>query len=1119
MLLQSYIYAQDVSSQPETINSNHDNIAKVIHITEGKGSVLINDNVYNLEANSVYIIDSGSLYYFSIKADEPFRVNVLNLDRNSVVKTIQGLGQSFEEYCDKIYILDNIGSDKIKDIFSHVSLFAEPTDIFVTEKLLTLLRVCTENSKRAAPKSTAVNRILKYINENLCKRLDLDIISESLHSSIWYLCHTFKETTGFTIKEYIRLARIRKAETLLTTTDYSISAISEMCGFENFSFFSRVFSKEKGLTPSVYRRNNSTPDSIVHIKRSAASATNQPTNQYRVCTSNPIIPAYEYTTIDLCRVFLDLFGATGYSGANLYWESNAANLIFDNQKHLLTVGAVGTYRATARYKDIKRDIAICVIPHNTSTESSKYEVTLFEYDFDDKSTDEILKDWVFQTRPNNLSGFLPPEYPKAPLKSSKKGFIPFPAAYKDDNGEIKHNCFNFPKGPTNVGFMYLKTEHIPSLFQDYRIYCTGTLTGLAKNVPDATVGSTAAKAGLVGRIRTNFEQVLDYNSGYQATLVSIADHPLYKLRDSTAHQNIFLTENLFFEFGYDSETPKYFGANIPSINVGDSYTIMADFKSSTIVTGIKKGSMDDGGKFATREIFAECSQLTNGVNYIRTNRIHSYTATAANLCIGYKGTVGFAFMGAETAIKKFKVTHTVNTANIPTISYMSSQKIDELVKKRQRSLPTPAKATSLVPKRYSQKELNVRHCNPFDIERPENRLAKFCILSNMHLSHKSYFSDFENNSLYKKNFLSFINSSDTEFLVSCGDNLMDGHDYTYESCVKSYKNLSAFYNLMSHLPDKDFFALKGNCDHSVTDFADNFIIKEKNITIIGFYAQYIEYQRSQNRFFLASGILKVKTLEWLKNACENAITENPDTHIIFLCHFSAIDSINSSGFAEDGFSLLADSKRETAYRNELLDIITAYGVELFISGHEDNNHMHYSPIYYNTGYNTGCINYITGNTPVDCTLSVTDNGQTAVTMEQYFYGDFTEASSRPKKSLIKTLGFELTHPKSDGRLENAKKFFAAKKKLTDTFSGRFDGLYRYSFAYCGTDNIDGKEYYKFDVSILKYYIFNGSTIYADSDEEINSPNITAHLFDAYIPSDASFIGELTDDGVTPIKNL
>ena len=183
--------------------------------------------------------------------------------------------------------------------------------------------------------------------------------------------------------------------------------------------------------------------------------------------------------------------------------------------------------------------------------------------------------------------------------------------------------------------------------------------------------------------------------------------------------------------------------------------------------------------------------------------------------------------------------------------------------------------------------------------------------------------------------------------------------------------------------------------------------------------------------------------------------------------------------------------------------------------------MDFKEIHYRTGYNTGCINYCVGNMPVDCTIAkyTDENGLEKIkaTMEQYFYGDFNRSATPTKKSLIKSIGFNLNQPATKNRLKNARQFFIAKKLLTDTFSGRYEGLYRYSFAYQGIHEIDGVSYYKFDVSALKYYIFNNTTIFADADEEISSPLLLSHINDVYIPLDASSICEIKNGRIKTIE--
>lgn len=1115
MLLKDYIYQKNHSDTKSNLNSVDDNLIKIIYIPSGDGTVLLNGEIYPINNKSFYIIDAKTLH-FVLKKSKDFVVNALFIDREHLLKIMQTVNISPSDFENHAFALDDIGVYKIKDIFSHIALFEKPTDILVAEKMLNIFKITQEHTTPLSVKESATGKILKYIDENLQKRLDLDIISESLHTSVWYLCHTFKETTGFTIKEYIRILRIQKAKEMLAQSEHSISTISEMCGFDSFSFFSRAFSKETGETPSAYRKSHSTVDKFSPKRQNRTKGITGEPEKYYFSYTNPILPVFEYSTVDLRRIFFDIAPHLSQSSDNYKWHSNEPNVIFDNSKHLLTAGKNGIYTAECTYKDISQTVIICVLSHRIST-PEKYEATIFEYDFENKTEQEILKDWVFQTRRDNVGTFLPPSEPKTSLTRQKDGFIPFPAAYKNSEGKTVHNCFCDPKDPTNVGFMYLKAGNLPELLNNYRIYVSGTLTALAKSNNSSESGSTAAKAGIVGRIVLNNEKVIDNNSCYQATLVSVSDHPLYKLCGKNAHQNIFLTENTFFEFGYDSETPKFFGTNVNGIKIGDKYTLFAEFLERSITTGIKKGTMDQTSAFALRQITDNCTQTTTGVNYMRGNKIHAYSAISANLCSYQKGTVGFAFMGAETAISKFRVTHLVDTVNIPTISYLSREKIIKLVKDRTKQPANISQKSACIPTRQLQKQLNCRtnFLNPEGI--PENRLAKFCILTNTHIFYKNYYSDFENNAFFKQNFLKYINSSDSEFLVSCGDNLSDGNNYTYASCSNAYKNLCAFYDLMSYLPDKDYFVLKGNRDASISDFADNFILKEKNITVIGFCGSYIGYPSEKNGIVQSSGRLTEKTVEWIKNACFKAVSDDPETHIIFLCHYSLDNSVGGAGFAEDGYQGLADIRCESVLRNELLDIITAFGVELYISGHEDRNDMKFCPVKYRSGFDTGCINYSVGNTPVDCTITKNENGETSVLMEQYFYGDFSKASRSIGKNRLKSVEFKLNHKVSQDRLSSATKFLKARDLLNRIFSTRYDGLYKYTFGYCGIIDIEGSPYYKFDVSFLKYHIVDNTTVYADADEEIDSSIITSHLKNIYISEDSLRVYESTDDGDTEFR--
>lgn len=72
-------------------------------------------------------------------------------------------------------------------------------------------------------------------------------------STSWFI-RNFKEFTGFTPMQYILTVRMSSAQNLLETTEYNVAEISDIVGYENPLYFSRIFKKQNGVSPSEFRR-------------------------------------------------------------------------------------------------------------------------------------------------------------------------------------------------------------------------------------------------------------------------------------------------------------------------------------------------------------------------------------------------------------------------------------------------------------------------------------------------------------------------------------------------------------------------------------------------------------------------------------------------------------------------------------------------------------------------------------------------------------------------------------------------------------------------------------------------------------------------------------------------
>lgn len=101
-----------------------------------------------------------------------------------------------------------------------------------------------------------VNTILQYVDEHYAERIKLDDLVEILHINKYYICKIFQQCIGKTFLDYVNLVRIQKAVDLIVSTNDSITAIAFATGFQDINYFSRIFKRAMGVSPTVLRKRH-----------------------------------------------------------------------------------------------------------------------------------------------------------------------------------------------------------------------------------------------------------------------------------------------------------------------------------------------------------------------------------------------------------------------------------------------------------------------------------------------------------------------------------------------------------------------------------------------------------------------------------------------------------------------------------------------------------------------------------------------------------------------------------------------------------------------------------------------------------------------------------------------
>lgn len=103
---------------------------------------------------------------------------------------------------------------------------------------------------------TVIQQILLYIENNFHEQLNLKSVSKEFHFNPSYLSNYFATNYKEGFNEYLNKIRIGEATKLLKQSKIPISEISERVGYSDHSYFCKVFKKQKGTSPSSFRRNN-----------------------------------------------------------------------------------------------------------------------------------------------------------------------------------------------------------------------------------------------------------------------------------------------------------------------------------------------------------------------------------------------------------------------------------------------------------------------------------------------------------------------------------------------------------------------------------------------------------------------------------------------------------------------------------------------------------------------------------------------------------------------------------------------------------------------------------------------------------------------------------------------
>lgn len=238
---------------------------KILILLKGDVTYTIEGRSYHLQPNDIVFVNAGEVHKLMLNSDTPYERIIIyvspdylnshqreNADSNtcfhrahkeqSHVLRMKSFANSCLNSC--IQKLENSLHDKkFASELYHELLFLE---FMIQLNRATLYNQITYLNDSSA--NQTILSVIEYLNTHLTEDISINTLSEQFFLSRYYLMHTFKEETGYTIGNYLRTKRLLLAKEMISSGK-PITDVCYACGYKNNSTFSRAYKKNFGKAP------------------------------------------------------------------------------------------------------------------------------------------------------------------------------------------------------------------------------------------------------------------------------------------------------------------------------------------------------------------------------------------------------------------------------------------------------------------------------------------------------------------------------------------------------------------------------------------------------------------------------------------------------------------------------------------------------------------------------------------------------------------------------------------------------------------------------------------------------------------------------------------------------
>lgn len=224
---------------------------ELLYFLEGKCSFISSGVAFKAKKGDIAIVNSDTIHDLRCEGDENTTYICLIIDSSIASQLNIDLSQiSFK----------NVIFDKeITDIIINIQREYNEENPYYKAKIKVLcsdllVQLCRKHLWQGTVSHTSRNLMVKegirFMRQHFREKITLDMVANSANASKFHFCREFKEVTEYSVIDYLNFIRLSYAKSLLESGMYNVGEVAFKSGFNNISYFTKMYKKYFNVLPS-----------------------------------------------------------------------------------------------------------------------------------------------------------------------------------------------------------------------------------------------------------------------------------------------------------------------------------------------------------------------------------------------------------------------------------------------------------------------------------------------------------------------------------------------------------------------------------------------------------------------------------------------------------------------------------------------------------------------------------------------------------------------------------------------------------------------------------------------------------------------------------------------------